>query len=290
MEDFIKASNEIGQNSIYIQGSGGNSSIKIGERLYIKASGYKMREMTIHSGIACCSYQDIKSFLDKKKRFNSSEEEVFLKQVNSSIIQKETFGLPSMETGMHAIIPSKYVFHLHSVYANIFNCMKYGSRYIKKIVKESFLYMPYLNPGYALAFKLKQVKKLDRLIFLKNHGIIVHGDNLEDCLFAIQKLHKDIEDFLKNSQIFTPFIVKKVNDIKDNHLFPDSVVFSNVEINELNSSQREVYYEISSAGIYIEQMIKKMGNSICYLQKKDIEYIANMQQEKHRLSIFANQK
>jgi rhamnose utilization protein RhaD (predicted bifunctional aldolase and dehydrogenase) len=50
MEDFIKVSQTLGKNILYVQGAGGNSSIKVGDKLYVKASGEKLKNMTATQG------------------------------------------------------------------------------------------------------------------------------------------------------------------------------------------------------------------------------------------------
>src|SRR5258708_7780960 len=133
MDEFIKASQKIGRVLIYVQGAGGNASVKIQNKLYIKASGFKLKDIEKESGYACCAYKPIANYFSNTKKYRRSDEESYLRLIDNQLIKSETFGKPSMETGFHAVIPSKYVFHLHSVYANIFGCMKYGSDYLKKI-------------------------------------------------------------------------------------------------------------------------------------------------------------
>ena len=43
-KSFLKASAEIGRNFNLIQGAGGNTSYKEGDSLFIKASGYKLKD------------------------------------------------------------------------------------------------------------------------------------------------------------------------------------------------------------------------------------------------------
>ena len=43
-ESFLSASAELGSNFNLIQGAGGNTSYKDGNSLFIKASGYKLKD------------------------------------------------------------------------------------------------------------------------------------------------------------------------------------------------------------------------------------------------------
>src|SRR5207302_7731198 len=93
---------------------------------------------------------------------------------------------------MHVVIRSKYILHTHSVYANVFTCMENSEKYLSKIMKKyEYILIPYKNPGYALAHYLVEFQKnknLPQIIFLQNHGLLIHGNSY----LEIYKLHEKI--------------------------------------------------------------------------------------------------
>jgi rhamnose utilization protein RhaD (predicted bifunctional aldolase and dehydrogenase) len=192
-----------------------------------------------------------------------------------------------MEAGFHAVIPSKYIFHLHSVYANIFTCMKYGSSLIKQIFNGvPFIVIDYLNPGYELAYALSKKRSLPPIIFLKNHGIIVHGDDTASCLEIIQKLHAKMEIYLKVQRIFKPFTLLTKFPKIHGYIFPDSAVFSHIDIQHLPERKRKEVLEIISAQEYSIHMMKRLGKKPTYLTQSEINKLLNMKQEKYRQELF----
>ncbi len=287
MENFIKASQSIGKNILYVQGAGGNSSIKIGDKLYVKASGEKLKNMTETQGYVCCRYKPLSKYFKNKNKYTKHDEYEFLRLVDSSIIPSESYGSPSMEAGFHAVIPSTYVFHIHSVYANIFTCMKYGSTLIKQIFSDmSFDIIDYMNPGYELAYILSKKKSLPSIIFLKNHGIIVHGQDTVFCLDLIQKIHTRIETYLKNQKILRQFKFLTGTSKINQYMFPDSAVFANLDIKKLSVKKRKEVLEIISAQEYSISMMKKLGKKPTYLTQSEINKLLNMKQEKYRQELF----
>lgn len=287
MDDFIKASQLFGKNIICVQGAGGNASVKIRNKMYIKASGYLLKNVSKNRDYACIKYKPIADYLFNKKKYNSKDENTFLKFVASQMILTETYGMPSMETAFHTAIHSKYVFHLHSVYANIFCCMRYGSRYLEQICKTiPHTIVDYMNPGYELAFHLSQRQTLPPLIFLKNHGLIIHGESVETCVNIVTKLHTLIERYLQDKNVFVPFHIATLYKPIKQYSFPDSAVFAHVNAHNAPEHKYKELLEISSAQHYIDATIKRLGKNPVYLNKKAVERLLNMKQEKHRQEIF----
>src|SRR5436309_14782287 len=105
MDEFLKTSQKLGENILFAQSTGGNTSIKIKDKMYIKASGYKLKEMKSGFGYTCCAYKRIATFFTQKLTNNKSHERDYIDVIQSQIIADESYGKPSMETGFHVIIP-----------------------------------------------------------------------------------------------------------------------------------------------------------------------------------------
>lgn len=289
MDNFIKISQQLGKNILYVQGAGGNTSIKINDKLYIKASGEKLKNMTKTNGFVCCTYQPLANYFIGKKKISKLDEYQFLELVDDSLIKEKSFGKPSMEVGFHAVIPSKYVLHLHSMYTNMFTCMKYGSQIIKKLFKDvPNSIIEYKNPGYELAYVLSKEKSLPSLIFLKNHGIIVHGDNLQTCVSLIEEVHHLIEEYLKLHKTLMQFKPLTQYIKMQKYIIPDSAVFSHIKVSTLSQKKQKELLEITSMQRYITETIKKLGKSPAYLRKRDVNKLLAMKQEKYRQNLFKN--
>ena len=102
----------------------------------------------------------------------------------------------------------------------------------------------------------------------------------------IDIINKKIIGYLTEKNVYKEFTIDKNLQKMNNHLFPDSVVFSTVNITKLNEQKKESYQEIMSACKYLTGMIKKLNAKPTYIDKKNVDLILNMKQEKHRLKIF----
>ena len=67
MNGFIKISHYAGMREDLVQASGGNSSFKDGNKMYIKASGYHLCDVTEDDGYAVVDYQRIYNFFNNIK-------------------------------------------------------------------------------------------------------------------------------------------------------------------------------------------------------------------------------
>jgi rhamnose utilization protein RhaD (predicted bifunctional aldolase and dehydrogenase) len=283
MKNFIIASRELGKDKLNFQGAGGNSSVKIGNKIFIKSSGYRMKDISMDNGISVCSYLPLKKFLSFKKKYSTHDEEKFLKIINQAR-DKSSKNNPSMEIGFHAILNSKFIFHLHNIYANIFLCMEEGEKDIKKIFNDyDFKVIPYFNPGYELAHFLSKNNNLPRILFLKNHGIIVHGNNLNECIGTIFMINSKIKNYLDDQNSLTEFKIINKDKRIIKYLFPDAAVFSKTKLSKLNSQKTKDILEIKSTQVYILNEIKKQKRKPRYLSNSQVKKIINMQQEKERL-------
>ena len=266
MTEFLKSSREIGLQPALVQGAGGNSSMKIGNKMFVKASGFLMRDMKKGYGYIEVDYKKIRDYI-----FNLPED--FKTTIQDENKFSAILGKASIEAGMHAIL-GKYVFHTHNVYANVFNCMKGGEEKLREIFEKSvsqwILWIPYKNPGLALAHAIAQEtkkNKLPKIIFLQNHGLITHSENLKEAVTLTNLVTKKIN--------LSPFALEnKINKIT-NYLFPDSIVFpKNPEIN--------------SAAKYILDSIKQLGSKPNFISKKDIQFIKSIDKEKYRIKMLKN--
>ena len=278
IESLINVSHAIGNNPAYMQGGGGNTSVKINQNLMlIKSSGTNLKEMSETQGQNTVDFIKINSFLNERQ----VDEESFTKKINS-FSQSKT-DRPSIETGFHSIL-GKFVIHTHSVFVNVFLCSKQGREIIKELFPDS-LWINYWSPGKNLTLAIKKELEREKLrfsgekiIFLQNHGLIVSSHGGEQAL----ELHEYINDKFKTSFDLAEFKVVSSCDKKiENALFPDQVVY----LGEKNYSLSQAAKETLSAYYYIEQEMSNLNLSPNYLSKTDINKITHMESEKFRKSL-----
>jgi rhamnose utilization protein RhaD (predicted bifunctional aldolase and dehydrogenase) len=224
LSELVKISNEIGKSRDLVQAGGGNTSVKTEDgRMVIKASGFTFSEMTETSGFVFFSGREDTVDLP-------SNEQAYNQSLANSMIDS-TMPRPSMEAGMHAFL-HRVVIHTHPVMANIINCMKDGEKVARELFSDitpEFLWLDYKNPGYSLSNEIKnRVESYERvngvkpeLIFLKNHGIIVSGDDSSKCLKMTVDINERIYQYLKGKFSIERFPGIEL-DTKDNMHFNGS--------------------------------------------------------------------
>lgn len=195
-----------------VQATGGNASVKAGaDPLYItrwiKASGVRLADMRgkASEGAVCLNTNFIVRKIGNSPEAISAEEaERFISPViSSAIIKKEgsiTNLRPSIETAMHAVL-DRAVLHVHPVVANAYLCSKKGKEALCRLFKKSdFAWINYVRPGAVLGVRInhalmrhrKYFNQTPSIIFLENHGLIVHA---ESASAVINKTRKVLDIF-----------------------------------------------------------------------------------------------
>ena len=99
---------------------------------------------------------------------------------------------PSIETTLHAILPHKVVFHVHSVAALSWLVRVDAESQLEKLLAGlKWAFVPYAKPGETLT-KIVQAacEHNPDILLLGNHGLVVAGDSFEaaeDLLNLVEK-------------------------------------------------------------------------------------------------------
>jgi len=270
----------IGKDPLLVQGAGGNVSWKDGNILWVKASGTWLAEAL---------EKDIFVGVDLPHLQNAITRKDF--SITPQIVGESQLR-PSIETFFHALLPHKIVLHLHAV--EILAHLVSKDCHNKILSLEDSQIIPtivnYYKPGAELAQAVAAElnKKPDsNAIFLKNHGVIIGADSIEEINSILQKLIdklkiepcKDIEINIHTQETINigNFQYIRVKDKKVNQLainpklfqrlgknwaiYPDHVVFLGAKANiysdltklktELNSTHKnpELIF-IEKYGVY----------------------------------------
>ncbi len=174
-KDLKSISYRVGIDNTLVQGSGGNTSLKEDNVLFIKASGKKLSNVF---------NEDIFIPVDLNKILNQFKNNQGGEKFKVSCLRKTNLK-PSIETLFHAIMPHKIVLHTHpiEIIANTLLLTQIRPK-LNSIFKDfSWDLIPYAKPGLPLAklidSSLKR-KKVDFLI-LVNHGLIVGGNSVKEA-------------------------------------------------------------------------------------------------------------
>ena len=278
IQALIDISQRIGISKAYIQGGGGNTSVKLNKNLMaIKSSGTNLKDMSEEYGHCIVDFRMVNKFLNK----NDVEENKFSEMINS--FSKDEKNRPSIETGFHSLL-GKFVIHTHSVFVNVLLCSKEGKKMIKQLFPDS-IWIDYHTPGrnltLALKEKLEKIKESSNeeiIVFLQNHGLIVSSSKHLRCL----ELHEKINDRIIDSFSLEDFKIYSSDKCIDKKiLFPDQVVY----LDKKDKTFSEAAIETASALSYILNQITKLHLTPNYLSLEDIKTLKNMESEKFRKSL-----
>ena len=244
IEELANISKFIGEDSKLIQASGGNTSMKIDNKLWIKASGKRLKNAYKEKIFTCVDLDSAKD-LDSLRldadalKYLGGGEEIFLKA--------------SIETSMHAIINKKVVIHTHPVDIISQTLSKDGQQNIKKkLASYNYCSIKYVKPGIDLALEIKNIQELNPfdILILHNHGLVIAQNdfdsavNLQNKIINLLKVKersykrsnkKLLQTFsslfessiLPSDEVIHSLATDRINYqlVKNNPAYPDHVVF-----------------------------------------------------------------
>ena len=168
----------IARDRLLVQAAGGNVSWKSNSTIWIKASGTWLADA-------------------EKKDVFVPVDDVALARGDFDVSPKalEGYGLrPSIETLLHALMPHKFVVHLHPVdaMAHLIRCNCEVD--LQAVLGDAFAWalVDYFKPGadLAQAIHAKLLEKSDvQVVLLKNHGVILGAETLVEIDRLLQALN-----------------------------------------------------------------------------------------------------
>lgn len=201
LADFSRMSKTAGARADYVQGGGGNTSVKLdGGLMAIKASGFCLKDIEPNRAYAvldCAALQKFYHETDPKTLADVEKAGSEQAKAATKTIEGLDALRPSVEAGFHSILKT-FVLHTHSVYANLACCAVDCRDIAEKAfagADYSWGMVPYTDPGANLTFAIrdemarveKETGKVPSVILMQNHGIIAHDDDPDRCL----QIHAD---------------------------------------------------------------------------------------------------
>lgn len=181
-----RVSAELARDALLIQGAGGNTSLKCGEVLWVKASG--------------CWLEDAAD----KPVFVPVRTSIVLDNISRQATDCCTGARladpgsdhlkPSIETALHAIMPHAAVIHAHAVNSAATALLADGRARFEQAMGNDLrgLYLPYATPGLPLANAVREAVTGDAapdIILLQNHGVVVGAESPD----AAARLLREVE-------------------------------------------------------------------------------------------------
>jgi rhamnose utilization protein RhaD (predicted bifunctional aldolase and dehydrogenase) len=169
---------EVGCELAWVQGPGGNASIKRHGILWIKASGTWLSQALVEAIFV----------------------PVELQAVHAQIAQGDDTPLaplpgwklrPSLETTLHGLMPHAYVLHIHSIAALTWAVRTDAEACFERLLegKLRFRFVPYARPGAKLTAATREALRAspcDYLV-LGNHGVLLGAETLAELRMLLAR-------------------------------------------------------------------------------------------------------
>ncbi|CCE05006.1 conserved hypothetical protein [Bradyrhizobium sp. STM 3843] len=195
LRELRKMSARVGTNIRLVQGAGGNSSIKHGDVLWVKASGTWLADAEHNNIFVPVALQAAREALAR------GDERIPLANEGEAALRA------SIETSLHALMPHPVVLHVHSV-NTIAWAVRHDARdeFAGRLDGLAWRHLPYHHPGLPLARAVTEVIARDTVdvLILGNHGLVVGAPSCE----AAEALVHEVEERLA----LTPRIAPATNE------------------------------------------------------------------------------
>lgn len=291
-QEVIDFCEGIGSDPLLVQGAGGNVSWKDGETLWVKASGMRIADAGEREIFVPVDLRQLRSAMNAG---------------NYSARPRVSFGSPlrpSIETFMHALLPQRFVVHLHAVEVLAHVVRKDWIDVISSLMQDlqQVVFVPYAKPGAGLAESIAlavEGKPLSNIFLLQNHGIVVAGDTINHVSYLLKTTIGALRSRTRplSSHTFKAEVIRGYSPAADSRLhalatdnqlldlvrnawalYPDHLVFLGREpliVNSLDEIGRAVVAEsrlavlfVRGDGVYLPNCFgpNQIEQLVCYLE------------------------
>lgn len=171
LHDLAHLSARIGADPLLIQAAGGNTSVKDGQVMWIKASGTLLADAATRDIFVPVGLEAMRAALagsaavaDRPARFTLAGHRL----------------RPSIETSLHAVFPQRVVVHVHCV-QTLAAAIRADAEAIleKRLAGFDWRLAPYVQPGATLAVAVAaRLGPATDVVVLRNHGLIVAAESV----------------------------------------------------------------------------------------------------------------
>lgn len=209
LQELIEISQFYGKNKDFTIASGGNTSVKNDELMYVKASGFELGKIGEEGYVAMD-----RNLLDRlKTRTYSKDEQQREAEVKSDLLKSRVYPeqnqRPSVEASVHHAIRYKFVIHMHPTLVNAVTCANNAQKTIEELYGDKAIFIPYITPGYILYKEIENQNeqyfaahgKYPQIFFLQNHGVFVGAETAEEIHekydWIVSEINKNITNTIE---------------------------------------------------------------------------------------------
>jgi ribulose-5-phosphate 4-epimerase/fuculose-1-phosphate aldolase len=257
-----QVSMQIGQKKNFVQGPGGNTSWKQDDDLWVKASGYQLKDAV--------------------------SKEIFCQvKIHNPLVNVNADGkTPSIESSLHAIRPEKFVVHVHSVNTISLGCRReIGSTAREFLTNYQISYLEYHRPGKDLAESIKNndYRINVRGLLLANHGLVLWGNDILQLWNLLVEIEAGLDQLfpINNDLLDKIKLVTLRSYLDEKHLTPDHAVFDAAMSETSHPATLNWLIELRNA---LEIAVAKISQveEIKFISNKESSFLQQWESEKLR--------
>lgn len=207
----VYTSRLLGSESDLVLHGGGNTSVKIGNTLYVKGSGWNLD--TIERGGFAPVHLDSLIHMASFHTLSDSE----MVRLQREAMRDAQAPNPSIEAILHAIIPFAFVDHTHADAVVTISNTPHGKERLRTLYGARMLIVDYVMPGFDLAKHVFDLTRgvdwssLDGII-LMHHGVFTFDDDAQTAYGKMIDIVTKAEVYLQEHAPLTLTCTPKVLD------------------------------------------------------------------------------
>ncbi|HEY0827851.1 MAG TPA: bifunctional aldolase/short-chain dehydrogenase [Bacilli bacterium] len=202
MEQLVYRSNLLGSDRTVCNWGGGNTSMKLVEKdfrgrdinvMYVKGSGSDLATMKAKN-FTGLKLTDVLPLMELE---SMSDEDMVAYLTHCMIDSKHP--RMSIETLLHAFLPYPHVDHAHPDAIISLCCADNGKELAKEIYGDTFVWVPYIRPGFSLSKMIADGVRSNpkaELVLMEKHGLVTWGNTSEECYLKTLSIIQKTEDFI----------------------------------------------------------------------------------------------
>ncbi|RVC20736.1 class II aldolase/adducin family protein, partial [Mesorhizobium sp. M7A.F.Ca.CA.004.04.2.1] len=174
----------IGRSPHLTQAAGGNTSLKAGDTLWIKASGTWLKDALVDDIMVPVAMAPLLRAVEQRDRAADQPQGFTIAALNPRGLR------PSIETTVHALMPQRVVLHVHCVDTISLAVQADGEAEVaRRLDGIEWAYVPYFRPGLPLARGIAEKLRpgVDVLI-LGNHGLVVAAETVAGAELLLRRI------------------------------------------------------------------------------------------------------
>ena len=174
----------VGSDPLLVQAAGGNTSLKDGGVMWIKASGTWLRDATARDIFVPLDHAAILAALSRSDPACESCTAFVRTDLNGTGLR------PSIETTVHALMPQRVVVHVHCVNTIAWAIRADAEQSLAERLKGfDWAFIPYARPGLPLAGAISsRMRPGVNVLVLGNHGLVVAADTVAAAEALLDKV------------------------------------------------------------------------------------------------------